>query len=115
LQPVRELSQHVISGDRVIKVNPLIIDQYVLESQDLLGKVQLVLANESDHIFNQVYSERFMPLMVGMALSTIFVLFALWLGVNLKNKIERPIRELILSTHRFADGDLDARAPDGGS
>jgi signal transduction histidine kinase len=113
LQPVRELAQHVIAADRQIKVNPLIIDQYSLESQDLLGKVQLVLANESDHIFNQVYSERFTPLMVGMALSTIFVLFALWLGVNLKNKIERPIRELILSTHRFADGDLDARAPDG--
>lgn len=113
LQPVRELARHVTTKDRSIKVSPLIIDQYVLETQDLLGKVQLVLANDSDHIFNRVYNERFTPLIVGMALSSMFVLFALWLGMNLKNKIERPIRELILTTNRFADGNLKVRTPVG--
>ncbi len=111
--PVKELANQVISKDGTIKVNPLIIDQYILETQDLLGKVQLVLANDSDHIFSQVYNERFTPLIVGMALSSLFVLFALWLGMNLKNKIDRPIRELILTTNRFADGNLKVRAPDG--
>jgi len=111
--PVRELAAQVIKQAGPLKVSPLIIDQYILETQDLLGKVQLVLANDSDHIFSQVYNERFTPLIVGMALSSLFVLFALWLGMNLKNKIEKPIRELISTTNRFADGNLRVRAAVG--
>jgi len=79
--PVNQLATHVITKDGTIKVNPLIIDQYILETQDLLGKVQLVLANDSDHIFSQVYNERFTPLIVGMALSSFVVLLPLWLGM----------------------------------
>ncbi|MCC2678770.1 MAG: two component sensor histidine kinase [Pseudobdellovibrio sp.] len=111
--PVRDLAAQVISQSGPLKVSPLIIDQYILETQDLLGKVQLVLANDSDHIFSRVYNERFTPLIVGMALSLLFVLFALWLGMNLKNKIETPIRELISTTNMFADGNLKVRATVG--
>ena len=93
------------------QLNPLIVEQYHLEAQDLLGKVQLVLAQDSNEIFNGIYASRFTPLFVGISLSVFALLFAFLMGINFKNKIESPIARLVASTRKLADGDLTVRAP----
>ncbi len=101
----------VNSGKSAGKINLLIIEQYHLEAQDLLGKVQIVIAEDSNEIFNGIYESRFTPLIVGISLSIFALLFALMMGINFKNKIESPIAKLVNATKKLADGDLTVRAP----
>ena len=113
LLPLNEMAVQLAKGEMQDKINPLVVDQYVLEAQDQLGKVQLVLADESDEIFNRVYDSRFIPLTVGLFLSGCFLLFALLMGLNLKNKIDRPIQKLIEAALALSNGQLNVRAPVG--
>jgi signal transduction histidine kinase len=110
LKPLNEQVVQLIQGNKGTKINPLIVDQYMLEAQEQLGKVQLVLADEADQIFSQIYNSRFIPLIVGLILSGFFLLVALLMGINLKNKINRPIQKLINTARKFADGNLSVRA-----
>lgn len=97
-------------ADPKAKFEPIIIDQFVLEAQDSLGKVQLVLSNESDKIFEKIYNSRFLSLVVAIILASIFLLFALWMGYRLKKQIELPIQNLIQTTKQLSEGNLRTRA-----
>lgn len=108
-----EQTAPILNKAEDVKINSLIVDQYILEIQDLLGKVQLVLAKNSDDIFNEVYKGRFTPLIAGLVLSMIFLVFAVWMGIVLKNKIDEPIQRLIEATKALTVGNLSARAPVG--
>lgn len=89
--------------------NILIVDQYVLEAQDQLGKVQKSLADDSDDIFNQIYKRRFTPLLAGLALSLFFLIVALGIGIRMKNRIDKPIQSLVAATKELAAGNLSMR------
>lgn len=91
------------------KKNMLSFDQYVLEAQDQLGKVQMSLANDSDKIFNEIYKVRFTPLLVGLTLSLFFLIFALGIGIRMKNRIDQPIQSLVAATKELAGGNLSVR------
>ncbi|MGZ3725802.1 MAG: ATP-binding protein [Pseudobdellovibrio sp.] len=111
LEPLNAPADAIIRGDKHIKIKSTMIDQYNLEAQDLLGKVQLVLKNEADQIFESTYNERYTPLIAGLILSSIFILFAFGMGISLKNKIDGPIRELIEAFNDLASGKSGVRAP----
>lgn len=105
----RALSLDMLS-DPNKKFEPVIVDQLILEAQDSLGKVQLVLADNSENVFVHLYENRFVPLTVALVLAVVFLLFALWLGSRLKKRINQPIINLIQSTRQLSEGNLRARA-----
>ncbi len=107
---MKDLASFLSRGEGNFQKNILQLDQYSLEVQDMLGKVQLSLAQDSDVIFNNIYKMRLFPLLVGLVLSVIFLLFALWMGIILKNRIEKPIHSLVAATEEIASGNLNARA-----
>lgn len=89
---------------------PVIIDQLVLEAQDSLGKVQIVLSNESDKLLDRIFKSRFVPIIVATALALIFILLAFGMAYRLRKQIDEPIKSLIQSTKQLADGNLRSRA-----
>lgn len=99
----------IVMGKSHFQKDILIINQYTLQLQNQLGQVQLSLAEDSDHIFNRVYKSRFLPLIVGLILSVLFLFFVLWMGIILKNKIERPIQNLVEAAEVLANGNLSIR------
>lgn len=109
LSSLKRPSWRMMAGKSNYQRDIIIATQYTLELQDNLGKVQLVLAQNSDEIFNRVYKFRFRPLMVGLALSVFFLLFALWMGLIMKNRIDEPIQSLVEATKALSAGNLSAR------
>ncbi len=105
----RTLAREMLSNPNV-KFEPIIIDQFVLEAQDSLGKVQLVLSSESDKLFERIFNARFLPLIVATVLAIIFVLFAFGMAYRLRKQIDQPIKNLIQSTKQLSEGNLRARA-----
>ncbi|AZZ35517.1 hypothetical protein CIK05_01435 [Bdellovibrio sp. qaytius] len=105
----RALSRKMLT-DPNTHFEPLIIDQFVLEAQDSLGKVQLVLSAQSDELFDKIFKARFLPLMVAVSLAIIFLLFAFFMAYRLRKQIEAPIQNLIQSTKQLAEGNLKTRA-----
>lgn len=108
LQPVDELSALLVRGQPV-SINLTMVDQYSLEAQDQLGKVQLVLTADADYIYESLYNARFKPLIIGLIVSAFFIAFAVGIGMNLKNKIERPIGKLVEAFEYLSNGNLNVR------
>lgn len=110
----RLLEERAISRDMLADPNKKfyssVIEQFILEAQDSLGKVQLVLSSDSDKSFDRLYSSRYVPLKVATALAGIFLLFALWMGSRLKKRVNIPIQNLIENTRKLSEGNLRARA-----
>lgn len=105
----RAISRDILA-DSNKTITPVVIDQLTLEAQDSLGKVQLVLSNNSDKIFARIYGSRFLPLTVSLILAFVFVIFGLWIGARLKKQINIPIQNLMQSTRQLAEGNLRTRA-----
>lgn len=102
-------ARHIIQKSGDYKKNILIVKQHFHEAEDLLGKVQLSLATGSDEIFNRIYNARFTPLLAGLALSVLFLIFALGIGIRMKNRIDQPIQNLVAATKELAGGNLSVR------
>ncbi len=90
--------------------HPTVIDQFILEAQDSLGKVQIVLSADSDALFDRIFKSRFLPLIVAVALAIVFLTIAFIMAYRLTKKIAEPIQNLIQSTKQLADGNLRTRA-----
>jgi PAS domain S-box-containing protein len=107
-------SSQIFSNDAPLKNNLqsdfIIVDQYVLETHDLLGKAQLALSDGSDRIFDRVYESRFRPLSIGIILTLLFLSMALWMGLSIKRKLKYSIQSLLTATEAVASGNLAARA-----
>ena len=101
----------ILTGEKTDKTRLLILEQIFLETQDSLAKVQFVLADQSDQIFQRIYSSRFLPLTIGIALSIVFLFFVLWIGLGFRRKLETGVNNLVKATQQIADGDLDVQTP----
>lgn len=97
----------IYKGEKGKKAQILIIEQILLETQSLLSKVQMVLAEQSDNVFRRIYSSRFLPLTIGIAVSTIFLVSVLWVGLEFRGKLGRGINSLVNATTSIAEGNLD--------
>lgn len=106
---IAEPASQIMQKTGGYRKNILIVDQYVLEVQDQLGKVQMSLADDSDEIFSQIYKARFTPMLVGLTLSLFFLIFALGIGIRMKNRIDQPIQSLVAATKELAGGNLSVR------
>jgi signal transduction histidine kinase len=100
-------------GPIPVTAKPMIVDQYMLEAQEHLGKIQMLLTEQSNKVFAEVFAFRFVPLLVSLVLSSVFVFFAILIGFHLKRRIEKPIQDLVVATNAVAAGDLSARATVG--
>jgi signal transduction histidine kinase len=108
LDPLNNRSLAVTQGD--VKTTFLVVDQLFLEAQEQLGKVQLVLMDQSNKIFSQLYSSRQTPLIVGVLLSVIFLIFALAMGASLIDKINKPIKNLTGAITDLMGSNISVRA-----
>lgn len=90
--------------------NILILQQLLLEAMDTLGKSSALLQKQTDDTFNTIYQTRFMPLIVGIALTLISFGFALWSGLSTSRRIDHSIQNLLRATTEFAKGNLHYQA-----
>ena len=115
---ITEASQNLLEEKSVRKevlkdlknFEPIVIDQFILEAQDSLGKVQLVLSADSDASFDRIFNSRFLPLIVAVSLAIVFLTIAFFMVYRLTKRIVEPIQNLIQSTKQLADGNLRTRA-----
>ena len=106
-----DIASQILEKKGEAEANLLIANQFILESQDLLAKANLVLSNDSDALFDSVYKARFLPLIVGITLSLLFLFFALWMGMRFRRKLVQSIGSLLGATKAVTSGKLETRAP----
>lgn len=93
-----------------IQANVLASRQYLMDAKEQLLKIQIMIKQENDSIFNSIYKNRFRPLLVAVFLSTLFFTFVLTFGLTISRKIGTSISNLLRATDYVAHGALDYQA-----
>lgn len=89
----------------------LISDQYALDTTELLRKIQIQTRDDSDRLFNSIYTNRFRPLLVAVTLSGFFFLFVITFGFSTAKKISSSISNLKEAATKVQQGELDFQTP----
>jgi HEPN domain-containing protein len=61
------------AGPEVVNSEFLIVNQYAMDAIEYLRKSQIMMRDQSDSLFNSIYSNRFRPLVVAVTLSGFFL------------------------------------------
>lgn len=85
--------------------------QFSLEAREHLNKAQLELSNYGDQMFSQIYSNRFRPLIVSLALAILLVCIAMILGFRISKHLDLSLKNLLRATSAVSVGDLDVQVP----
>jgi len=84
--------------------------QYGLELRDALAKADFVIVSQTDFVFQELYSQRFFPLFIGLIVAIFSVFFALASGSKIKQHIMNSILELTQAIQDVARGNFVRRA-----
>ena len=109
IEAMNSTTESVLSGVPATKAQELMVNQYLFESHETLMKVQTLLAEQSDRIFDRIYRSRFLPLTIGIALSLVFLLIVLAVGLNFRKKLGLGINNLLHATKSIAEGNLNVQ------
>ncbi len=93
------------------KSNILIARQFAMDAEDGLREAQILLKNESDSIFNNIYNNRFDPLIVAGFLSLAFFAFVVLVGLSSARKLGLSLNNLTNATDAVSAGNLTYEAP----
>lgn len=93
------------------KSEVLVARQFVMDAEESLRESQILLKNESDTIFNEIYDNRFEPLMVAGFLSLAFFAFVVIVGLSNARKLGRSLENLTKATDAVSEGNLSYKAP----
>ena len=93
-----------------ISADSLASRQYLLDAKEQLVKIQINVKKDNDLVFNNLYKNRFRPLIVGVFLTTLFFTFVLTFGFSISRKIGTSLSNLIVATDKVAQGQLDYQA-----
>ncbi|MES2527886.1 MAG: ATP-binding protein [Bdellovibrionota bacterium] len=89
----------------------LVAKQFVMDAEEGLRETQILLKNESDDIFNDIYNNRFDPLIVASFLSLVFFAFVVIVGLSSAKRLGLSLSNLTKATDAVSEGDLNYIAP----
>jgi signal transduction histidine kinase/HAMP domain-containing protein len=99
------------TGDiSTLKSDLVVVEQLELDLKDALRRIQITLRTQGDREFNNVYSGRYMPLLVAVVLAILFSVIVLVGGFYMIRRFDKSITNLNSATDRVARGDLDFQA-----
>ncbi|MES2527083.1 MAG: ATP-binding protein [Bdellovibrionota bacterium] len=93
-----------------IRTEMLITRQFSSDAQEYLRKAQIDLRRKSDSMVAQLYSDRFWPSTLVIALSTIFFIFVMTIGLRVTKRIKQSVKNLGEATDRVTMGDYQYQA-----
>lgn len=93
-----------------IKDEILVAHQFSIDTSDLIRKEQIALKSYSDAIFNNVYKNRYIPLLVTTSLAVLFLSFILIVGFSVTRKFSQSLINLNNATALIAQGKLNFQA-----
>jgi signal transduction histidine kinase len=93
-----------------VEANTLLIERSKLQLVEQLDKLRVDINSLDEKTFGDAYSQRYFPMITGLALALILSLFAGWIGMGLGRHLVRSVRNLMSATNAFAKGDLTYRA-----
>ncbi len=93
-----------------ISADVLASKQYLLDAKELLIKIQITTKDRNDAVFNNIYKNRYRPILVTVLLSTLFFTFVITFGLSISRKIGRSISNLLQATDKVAGGSLNYQA-----
>lgn len=88
----------------------LLIEHFKLQAIEALGKIRLKIQDETKTSFEETYSRRNIPILIGTFLTIILIALMILIGHSLTEQITSPINNLIEATQYLAKGDLTKRA-----
>ncbi len=98
-------------NSEMLKSEVLVARQFVMDAEEDLRETQILLKNESDSIFNDIYSNRFSPLIVAGFLSFAFFAFVILVGLSSAKRLGLSLSNLTNATDAVSAGDLNYSAP----
>ncbi len=96
--------------DGATRTELLITKQFSLDAQEYLRKAQLDLRKKSDLLVEKLYTDRFWPSTLVIALSTIFFIFVVTIGLRVTKRIKQSVKNLGDATDRVTLGEYDYQA-----
>lgn len=97
--------------DQSLETEILIARQFSNDAREYLRKAQIDLREDSDKLARQLYSDRFLPSMIVIALSMLFFVFVITIGFRVTTRIRLSVRNLAGATDRVTLGDYHFQAP----
>lgn len=88
----------------------LLIEHFKLQSIETLGKIRLKIQDETRSSFEETYSQRNVPILIGVFLTATLTILIIIISYSLSRQIINPINNLIEATQVIARGDLTKRA-----
>jgi signal transduction histidine kinase/HAMP domain-containing protein len=85
----------------------VVVKQLILDTKEILRKIQIVVKNDNDLMFTSIYKNRFRPLIVAVSLSFLFFTFVITFGLTISKKIGNSVSNLLHATDLVAQGDLN--------
>ncbi len=99
-----------LSEPQKINEEILVTREFIVDAEDDLREAQIVLKNQSDRMFNDIYDNRFDPLIVAGLLSGLFFAFVIIVGFANSRKLVQSLQNLNHATDAVAAGDLNYQA-----
>lgn len=93
------------------KTDLLLALEFSADAKESLRVAQISLKDYSDTVFRNIYSNRFIPLLVATLLSLMFFAFVVLVGLSSAKRLSLSIGNLENATTAVAEGDLDFKAP----
>ena len=93
------------------KSDILIARQFAMDAEEGLREALILLKNESDSIFNNIYNNRFDPLIVAGFLSLAFFTFVVLVGLSSARRLGLSLNNLTNATDAVSAGNLTYEAP----
>jgi len=80
------------------------------KAKDHLRMAQVILRSHTDKLFSSIYSSRFLPLIVALTLSIVFLGFVITVGISISRKLSVSIKNLSEAAATVENGDLSHQA-----
>lgn len=109
------LFEKVSSGAPVSKEelqsDVLVTKEFSSDAKEALRKAQIRFKDQSDAIFQNIYRNRFWPLIIGSILSLLFFGYVIVVGLRSAKRLGRSLNNLISATSAVSAGNLSHEAP----
>lgn len=94
-----------------LKSEELVAKQFLNDSKESLRRAMIAIKDKSELTFNNLYINRYRPLVVGIVASFLFLSFVIIFGFSIIKRLRRSLSNLTSATENIAQGDLDFQAP----
>lgn len=89
----------------------LMTAQYLMDTKEILRKVQIHINKQNEGIFTSIYKNRYRPLLVAVALCILFLTFVITIGWAMARNATKSILNLLDATEKVGQGNITYQAP----